>query len=133
MSDLRVLIVDDQEIYRSALTGLLEVVGGFDVVAEASSGEEAVAIATGTPLDLVFMDLRLPDLDGVAATSAIRAIGDPPEVVVISTDAEAVRSEEVWRSGARAAVSKEQLDPAWLDQLRSEVRSTRPPQSAGGG
>ena len=139
MTDLRVLIVDDQEIYRSALTGLLEIVGGFDVVAEASSGEEAVAIATGMPLDLVFMDLRLPGLDGVTATSAIRAMGDPPEVVVISTDAEAVRFDEVCRSGARAAVSKEQLDPAWLDQLRAEVRSarpvrsTRPPQSTGRG
>jgi DNA-binding NarL/FixJ family response regulator len=128
VDDLRVLIVDDQQLYRSALADLLEIGGGFDVVAEAGSGEEAVEIATASGLDLVFMDLRLPGLDGVAATTAVRATADPPEVVVISTDAEALGSDEVRRSGALVAVSKEQLEPAWLDRLRDDVRRARPPR-----
>jgi DNA-binding NarL/FixJ family response regulator len=128
VDDLRVLIVDDQQLYRSALAGLLEIVGGFEVVAEAGSGEQAVEIATATAVDLVFMDLRLPGLDGVAATAAVRATANPPEVVVISTDAESLASDEVRGSGALAAVSKEQLEPAWLDRLRDDVRRARPPR-----
>ena len=121
MRDIRVLVVDDQEVYRSALSGLLEVVGGYVVVAQTENGERAAELARHTQVDLVFMDLRLPGIDGVAATRLIRGIHPAPEVILISTDVDALRTAEADRSGARAAVAKADLDPLWLERLRAEL------------
>ena len=126
MSDIRVLVVDDQLIYRSALASLLEVVGGYTVVGEADSGEQAVERARALELDLVLMDLRLPGMDGWAATQEIRSQGNAPEVVVISTDVDALSAAP--DSGALTAVAKADLDPEWLAGLRSRLRPQHPPR-----
>lgn len=126
MSDIKVLIVDDQEIYRSALSDLLAVVDGYHVVALAASGEESLELARKA--DLVFMDVRLSGIDGPAATRLIRASDDPPEVVMISTDVESLRSTVVQDCGALTARAKSDLDPEWLDALREQIAgaATRP-------
>lgn len=121
MSDVRVLVVDDQEVYRAALVNLVGVMDGYVVVAEAETGERAVELVAGVAVDLVLLDLRLPDLDGFVTAELIRATPEPPEVVLISTDLDALRSEAVLRSGARSAVAKAELDPAWLAALRVEL------------
>lgn len=121
MSDIKVLIVDDQEIYRSALSDLLEVVGGYVVVGRAASGEEAVALAATTPADLVFMDLRLPGINGLQATTAIRRVPGAPEVIMISTDSEALDPAAVSASGALDRLAKADLGPDWLDELRGRL------------
>ena len=127
MSDIKVVIVDDQEIYRSALSGLLEIVGGYAVVGTAATGEEAVELTARTAVDLVFMDLRLPGIDGLEATTAIRAIEGAPRVVVISTDRDGLTSEALSRSGAMGGLAKADLDPEWLDQLRDQINGAQPP------
>jgi DNA-binding NarL/FixJ family response regulator len=128
VSDIRVLVVDDQPIYRSALAGLLEVVGGYTVVGEADSGEQAVEQARALEPDLVLMDLRLPGMDGWAATQVIRSQGNAPEVVVISTDVDALAAAAVPDSGALTAVAKADLDPEWLAELQSRLRREPPPR-----
>jgi DNA-binding NarL/FixJ family response regulator len=127
VSDIRVVIVDDQEIYRSALSGLLEIVGGYAVVGTAATGEEAVELTARTAVDLVFMDLRLPGINGIEATTAIRAVEGAPRVVVISTDRDGLTSEAISRSGAMGGLAKADLDPDWLDQLRNEINGAPPP------
>ena len=122
MADITVLIVDDQPIYRSALADLLEIVGGYRVVDSAASAEEAIDAVRRSPVDLVFMDLRLPGMDGLAATRQIRSIEAAPEVIIISTDVEALTSEELGTSGAFEARAKADLDPDWLDALRVRIR-----------
>jgi DNA-binding NarL/FixJ family response regulator len=127
VSDIKVVIVDDQEIYRSALAGLLEIVGGYAVVGTAATGEEAVELTARTAVDLVFMDLRLPGIDGLEATTAIRAAMDAPRVVVISTDRDGLAPEAISRSGAMGGLAKADLDPEWLDQLRDQINGAPPP------
>ena len=122
MADITVLIVDDQPIYRSALADLLEIVGGYRVVDSAATAEEAIDAVRRSPVDLVFMDLRLPGMDGLAATRQIRSIKAAPEVIIISTDVEALTSEELGTSGAFEARAKADLDPDWLDALRVRIR-----------
>ena len=122
MADITVLIVDDQPIYRSALADLLEIVGGYRVVDSAATAEEAIDAVRRSPIDLVFMDLRLPGMDGLAATRQIRSIEEAPEVIIISTDVEALTSQEIGTSGALEARAKAELDPDWLDALRVRIR-----------
>jgi len=78
---LRVLIADDHPVFRGGLRALLSTDTGFDVVAEAAGGTEAVQLAAATRPDVVLMDLHMPDLDGVAATAQI--VRENPETAVL--------------------------------------------------
>ena len=79
----RILIVDDHPLTRDALAGLLGA-NGFDVVGEASGGEEAIALARDLRPDLVLLDLSMPDMDGLAALPQIRDAAPEAEVVVLT-------------------------------------------------
>ncbi len=72
---MRVLLVDDQPLIRTGLRALLDAEDDVDVVAEASNGEEAVALAVELAPDLVLMDVQMPVLDGIEATRQI--VADP--------------------------------------------------------
>lgn len=84
---IRLLIADDHPVVRAGLAGLLSDEPGFEVVAEASDGDEAVRLAAATRPDVVLMDLRMPRVDGVEATARIAGgeAGDPPPRVLILT------------------------------------------------
>ena len=69
---IRVLVVDDQALFREALVALLTVQSGIEVVGEAANGEEAVEAVGRLRPDVVLMDLRMPVLDGVGATHRLR-------------------------------------------------------------
>ncbi len=81
MTDLRVVIADDHPVFRSGLQALLGVEPGIEVVGEAETGVQAVALARDLRPDIVLMDLHMPDLDGVAATKQITR--DCPGVAVL--------------------------------------------------
>ncbi len=80
-----VLVVDDQAVVRSGLRAILESEPGLVVVGEAADGEEAVALARRRRPDVVLMDVRMPRLDGIAATRLLTAGPDPVDVVVLTT------------------------------------------------
>ena len=92
---IRVLVADDQALIRAGLVALFTAAPGFEVVGEAADGEQAVAAAARTSPDVILMDIRMPVLDGIAATRAILAAhrdradddadGDPPRIVVLTT------------------------------------------------
>ena len=85
---VRVLIADDQRVVREGLATILSGLAGVDVVATAADGAEAVALAGEHRPDVVLMDLRMPGLDGVAATAAIRERLPGTKVVVLTTYAD---------------------------------------------
>jgi CheY-like chemotaxis protein len=82
MSQKRILIVEDNEDHRIILTHQLRKIGDFDIL-EAADGQEAVNIASREPLDLLFMNLQLPVLDGWEAVRRIRALPSPARDVPI--------------------------------------------------
>ncbi len=84
MSALRVVVVDDQELVRSGLEMVLSV-RGVDVVGQAGDGRAAVEVVRRTAPDVVLMDIRMPVLDGIAATREIVAAGLPSRVLVLTT------------------------------------------------
>jgi DNA-binding NarL/FixJ family response regulator len=82
---IRVLLVDDEELVRAGLRMILEAAGGLEVVAEAADGGGAVDQVRLHRPDVVLMDIRMPGMDGLAATERIAALPDAPKVVVLTT------------------------------------------------
>jgi len=84
-SPIRILIVDDQSLFREGLRTLLSVQPDFEVVGEASNGEEAIRIAVQTLPTVVLMDVRMPVLDGVAATARLKSVLPDIRVIILTT------------------------------------------------
>jgi DNA-binding NarL/FixJ family response regulator len=83
---IRVLVADDQPLIRAGLVALFRAADGFDVAGEAADGAEAVTLTTRTSPDVVLMDIRMPVMDGIAATREILAATGPhPKVIVLTT------------------------------------------------
>lgn len=82
---IRVLVADDQTLIRTGFRVILESEGDIEVVAEAGTGLEAVRHVQLTEPDVVLMDVRMPELDGLAATEQIVRLPDPPAIVVLTT------------------------------------------------
>ena len=85
MTAIRVLLVDDQALFREGLRTLLSVQPDLEVVGEAANGEEALRQAAALRPHVVLMDLRMPVLDGVAATRRLRAAQPECRVIVLTT------------------------------------------------
>lgn len=82
---IRVLIVDDDALVRAALTMLLAGAEDIAIVGEAKDGSEVMDAVSALDPDIVLMDIRMPTMDGLAATELLRAQDQPPEVIVLTT------------------------------------------------
>jgi DNA-binding NarL/FixJ family response regulator len=82
---IRVLVADDQALVRGGFRSILETQPDIEVVGEAEDGHDAVEQTTTYAPDVVLMDIRMPRLDGIAATSAILTLPGPPKVLILTT------------------------------------------------
>ena len=82
---LRVLLVDDDPLVRAGLRTILSSADDLKVVGEAGDGAAAVTAVSACRPDVVLVDVRMPDVDGIAATKRITAAKDPPKVIVLTT------------------------------------------------
>ncbi len=82
---IRVLLVDDQPLVRAGLRKIFEADAALEVVGEAANGREALLLCSRLHPDLVLMDVRMPEMDGLAATREILALPHPPQVCVLTT------------------------------------------------
>ena len=82
---IRLMIVDDHPVVRDGLSGIFSGEEGFEVVAEAADGSEAVRRARALKPDVILMDLRMPELDGVGAITALERAGVASRVLVLTT------------------------------------------------
>jgi DNA-binding NarL/FixJ family response regulator len=85
MTTTKVLLADDDPLVRAGLALILGGSKTISVVAEAANGQQAVDAVRAGGIDLVLMDIRMPVLDGIAATSQVLALADPPKVIVLTT------------------------------------------------
>lgn len=87
MTDIRILIVDDQALIRSGLRMILEAESGLSVIGEASDGREAIEVATRQRPDVILMDIRMPVMDGIDATRHLNAsaLSPKPQVLILTT------------------------------------------------
>ena len=85
MVRIRVLLVDDDPLVRAGLRMILSSSEEIEVVGEAADGAQAAAAVSAHRPDVVLMDIRMPEMDGITATSALRRLTDPPRVIVLTT------------------------------------------------
>jgi DNA-binding NarL/FixJ family response regulator len=103
-----VLIVDDHQGFRERTRTLLES-EGFEVIAEAADGAEALARADETGPDVVLLDVQLPDLDGFEVTRRLREGNPAPAIVLVSSRDASDYGEQIASCGARGFVPKGEL------------------------
>jgi DNA-binding NarL/FixJ family response regulator len=103
---LRVLVVDDHELFTHALTTVLEQHGRFEVVGAAATGREAVRLAKDAQADVVLMDMSMPVLDGPAATRRLVSLEHAPCVIALSGHEDALSRTAALDAGASAFVRK---------------------------
>ena len=119
---IRVLLVEDNDVYRSSLELLLGLQEGFEVVGSVGSGAEAADAARELAADVVVMDYRLPGLDGAAATRAvIEASG--AAVLCLTAEASADERAEILLAGAVGLLEKGGTVDGLADAIRSAVGS----------
>ena len=111
---VRVLIVDDQEPFRSAARMVVELTEGFEVAGEAATGEEGIRLVAELAPDLTLMDINMPGIDGLEATRRILADDDTARVVVLSTYEASEYEQLALGAGAVAFISKAEFGPVEL-------------------
>lgn len=114
---LRVLVCDDHPLFRRAVVTSLED-GGFEVVAEAATGAEAVLRAVDHAPDVIVMDLRMPEGDGIEATAAIRAARPWSRVLALSVSDDLDEIVGAIRAGATGHLRKEESMSVLAESLR---------------
>ncbi|MGO1255500.1 MAG: response regulator [Microbacterium gubbeenense] len=119
MTAIRVAIVDDQQLVRMGLRMMLDAQPDIDVVAEAADGHEAVAVAAAGGIDVILMDVRMPGLDGIAATERISALEGAPRILVLTTFDLDEYAFAALRAGASGFLLKDARPPELLGAIRS--------------
>ena len=125
MDNIRLLIVDDHTVVRDGLTAMLERQGDFSVVGEAKDGREAVQRATELRPDVILMDLRMPELDGVGAMREIQADDPEARFIVLTT----YDSDEAIFDAIEAGAKGYLLKDASRDELFRAVRAVHQGES----
>lgn len=106
VSMIRLVLVDDQATVRQGLKMLLLLEADITVVGEASSGKEALALVQQLRPDVVLMDIEMPDMDGITATTALHSIVPQSVTVMLSIHSDNVTRARAQTAGAKAFVEK---------------------------
>ena len=120
MNPIRILIADDQALFREGLRTLLSVQPDFEVVGEASNGEEAIRMAVKTQPTVVLMDVRMPVMDGVAATTRLKSVLPDSRVIVLTT----FEDDEAIFDGLKAGAVGYLLKDVSSEKLNEAIRAT---------
>jgi DNA-binding NarL/FixJ family response regulator len=119
MGEIRVLVADDQQLVREGLRVLLDLTPDIRVVGEASNGTEAAEQARRIRPDVVLMDVRMPKLDGVAATRKVREMCPDVQVIILTT----FDDDEYVFDGLRAGAVGYLLKDVPSEQLAEAIRA----------
>lgn len=119
---VRVLVVDDSEVFRQTMCAVVAATPGFEIAGDATSGREALALISSLGVELVLLDVEMPEMDGIE--TAIRIRREYPDVVVLLLSA-------AWRQqlgdGSLSIQDKQDLSSRWLADFWRRHGHTRTP------
>ncbi|MGD2079336.1 MAG: response regulator transcription factor, partial [Chloroflexota bacterium] len=116
---IRIMIVDDHAVVRSGLAAFLYTFDDLALVAEAGSGQEAIDLCRQQAIDVVLMDLVMPEMDGAAATRAIREQCPQCQVIALTS----FREEDLVQNALKAGAISYLLKSVTADQLADAIRA----------
>ena len=122
MSKIRVLIADDHTIVRQGLRHVCEHTGGFEVVADVENGQEAVKVARELKPDVILMDVNMPVLDGVQATSFIVEADPSMRLIILTMFRQDRYVFEAIKAGARGYLLKDVDEQDLVDAIKAVYR-----------
>ena len=122
MSEIRVLVADDQPLVRAGIRRVIEADESLAVIGEAADGHEAVALTKALRPDVVLMDIRMPILDGIEATARLAESGSQARVVILTTFGLDEYVLGALRAGASGFVLKEAPPEEILDAVHIVAR-----------
>jgi DNA-binding NarL/FixJ family response regulator len=107
MNPIRLMLVDDHDIVRTGLKSFLDTQEGMQVVAEASSGQEAIEKAQQTQLDVIVMDITMPEMDGLEATRRLKELDENYYVLALTVHEDKQYLFEMLSAGASGYITKQ--------------------------
>lgn len=119
---IRVLLVDDHALFRAGIRSLIENFEGIEIVAEASDGREAIKACKSHRVDVVLMDIAMPQLNGLEATDRLAASSDQTRVIILSMNSNEEYILQALRSGAAGYLLKN-ISPGELEHAIRVVAS----------
>jgi len=147
MSSIRILIADDHRLFSQSLRELCVTKGGFEVVGEAQNGQEVIELAQRLQPDVILMDIRMPEMDGVQATRSIRKSDPTMRIIVLTMHQEdryildaidagaygyllkSVDAQELFAAIRIVHHGEALLDPAMTLKVLDEIRRRRNPDT----
>lgn len=111
---IRIVVADDHALVREGIRRVLDDVTGFEVIAEAGNGHEALDLVQETTPDVLLLDLTMPGLSGLEVTGRIRSESDRPRVLILSMHDEAAYVLQAVRAGADGYLLKDDAGPEML-------------------
>lgn len=116
---IRIGLADDQEMVRAGFGMILDLEDDFEIVGEATNGREAIALAKTPQIDVLLMDVQMPEMDGLEATREINdGLDDPPSVIILTTFERDEYIFEALRAGASGFLLKNAPPEDLIDAIR---------------
>jgi len=122
MSTIRILIADDHSFFRRGLRQICELDGGFEVVGEASNGQEAVQLAEALQPDVILMDIQMPELNGIEATRLITTHNPAARVVVLTVQQQDQFMFDAIKAGAQGYLLKDVAERRLIEAVQAVHR-----------
>lgn len=119
METIRILLVDDHDIVRTGLKTFLDTQKGLQVVSEASTGDEAITMAAQTQPDVVIMDITMPEMDGLVATSKLKEIDPDINVLALTVHEDKQYLFQMMSAGASGYLTKQSAAEELVEAIRA--------------